>query len=126
MTSHLPITLSSTLSVRTELVGNHIVGWFETPVLRLGDTELVPIEALERLTAPPSDPQGASEQPMLLTQSAAAKLLGVSLNTLKRLIKRGDIRVTKITDGSVRIARAELERYIAVSTHSSNEVEVEG
>ena len=50
------------------------------------------------------------EQPLLLTMTAAAKLLGVSRVTLWRMVKDGDIRPVEITPNVFRIRRQDLNK----------------
>jgi len=47
----------------------------------------------------------------------AARYLSVSTRTIRRLIQKGDIPIVRI-GGSVRIARATLQSYIALRTES--------
>ena len=51
-------------------------------------------------------------QPALLRITEAAEYLGISRTKTYELIQRGEIRVLKI-DASVRVPRAELERWLA-------------
>ena len=51
-----------------------------------------------------------ADEPLLLTMTAAAKLLGVSRVTLWRMVKDGDIRPVQITPNVFRIRRQDLNR----------------
>jgi excisionase family DNA binding protein len=51
-------------------------------------------------------------EPLALTYAAAGELLGVSARTVFSLVARGELRAARF-GRSVRIRRAELERFLA-------------
>jgi excisionase family DNA binding protein len=65
------------------------------------------------LTAPPNGATASKPCLELLTMGDAAKEVNVSRPTLWRTIRDGHLRAVEIRPGSRRIARAELERFVA-------------
>ena len=55
--------------------------------------------------------------PLAYRRSSAAAQLGVSVDTLDRLIGDGKIRATKVRTATV-ITRTELERYLALQAEA--------
>lgn len=110
------ITLGSAVAIRTEVIGNNLVGHFPVQVVELGDLRLVPYDAIERLIDPNlTAGEPADDAPMLLTMNEAAARLGVSVTKLRAWVRSGAIRVTAI-EGTKRIATAELERFVTEHT----------
>jgi excisionase family DNA binding protein len=48
----------------------------------------------------------------VLSKPSVAQALDISYDTLERIIRRGEIRVIRITPRRVGIRKSELERYI--------------
>lgn len=57
----------------------------------------------------------------LLTTTEAARVLRIGKTSLYELVKRGDLAKVKIGTKTVRIPRAEIERYLASLTATSGE-----
>ena len=65
--------------------------------------------------APPADARTIDN---LLTRSDVAGILGITTRTLDRWISDGRLAVVRLGDHTVRIARAELERFIRESSEA--------
>ena len=59
-------------------------------------------------------------EPILLKVGEAAYGLSMSLSATRRLIKNGSLKTVRPTIGTVRISRAELERFVKEVTESSH------
>jgi excisionase family DNA binding protein len=57
-------------------------------------------------------------EPLLYTIDEAACIISVSVSTLRRMIKNGNLKTVKPSIGTVRISRAELEAFIGVPKRS--------
>jgi len=53
-----------------------------------------------------------SQEPLLYTMAAAAGMLSVSESTLRRWVSNGTLKTVRPSVGTVRISRAELERFV--------------
>lgn len=61
----------------------------------------------------PLRPRCLDDIDTVLSKPSAALALDISLDTLERIIARGELRLIRITPRRVGIRRSELERYIA-------------
>lgn len=55
-------------------------------------------------------------KPELMTIPAAARYLSISVGTLRRLMRSGDLRHCLVSPRNVRIARRELDEHIELNT----------
>jgi excisionase family DNA binding protein len=62
---------------------------------------------------------------LLLSYKEAYGLLGISLRTLSRLVEGGEIRPVRV-QGSPRIARSELDRYLQAITSEASSKAAKG
>ena len=56
--------------------------------------------------------QSIEQTPMVYTIDDAAYILSMSVSSIRRLIKDGQLKTMRISPGSIRITRTELEQYV--------------
>ena len=85
-----------------------IIGWLAG--LPDGAPEIARIDAIRLGEAAPAAPVPVSTR--LLSMGAAAAALGVSRQTIWRLLNEGRLSAIEIRKGQRRIAEAELQRFV--------------
>ena len=85
-----------------------IIGWLAG--LPDGAPELARVDAIRLGEAAPGAPAPASTK--LLSMGAASAALGVSRQTVWRLLNEGRLSAIEIRKGQRRIAEAELQRFV--------------
>lgn len=54
--------------------------------------------------------------PVIYTRAQVASMLDVTEDTVRRWVREGRLRATRLTKRTVRISHVELERFIAIRT----------
>ena len=91
-----------------------IIGWLAA--LPDDSVELARVDAIRKGEAAPGAPAPVSTR--LLSMGAAAKALGLSRQTIWRLLNEGRLSAIEIRKGQRRIAEAELQRFVEGRRHA--------
>lgn len=82
-----------------------------SPLDQVADTLVAMAEAVRVLSA-----RAKEETPALLKVEEVARRLAIDPSTVYRLIKEKDLRGCRVAEGSVRVAEADLARFIKQRT----------
>jgi len=88
-------------------------------VLRTANPEITAAALEQALDAPPPVAASPSAPRRMFTLGEFAKLIGVSLPTVFRMMKSGELQTVKIGQRNTRITAAEVDRYVNGTLHTA-------